>query len=78
MLLAYQNKKLNTTENNQSSILGKGAFTPCIIFQASFGKMFDGLVCLLFNDFELSAFWDPSVLIYHKVNRKCLEDSVAL
>jgi hypothetical protein len=41
VLPTYQNKKLNTTENNQSSVLhclGKGAFTPCIIFQASFEK----------------------------------------
>lgn len=82
VLSTDQNKKLNTTGNDQSSLLhclGKGTFrTHCIIFQAGFGRIFDGLVCLLFCDFVWSAFWDSSVTICHKVNRKCLDDSVAL
>lgn len=76
------NKKPNTTKNNQSSLLrclGKGTFRiHCIIVQAGFGRIFCGLVCLLFYDFVWSAFWGPNVMICHKVNRKCLEDSVAL
>lgn len=82
VLSTDRNKKSNTTKNNQSSLLhclGKGTFrTHCIIFQAGFGRIFYGLVCLLFYDFVQSAFWDPSVMICHRVNRKCLEDSVAL
>lgn len=76
------NKKLNTAKNNQSSLLrslGKGTFrTHFIMFQAGFGRICYGLVCLLFYDFVWSAFWDPSVMICRMVNRKCLEDSVAL
>jgi hypothetical protein len=46
-----RNKKLNTTENNQSSLLhclGKETFrTHCIIFQVGFGRIVDGLLVVL-------------------------------
>jgi len=55
VLSTDRNKKRNTTENNWSSLLhcfGKGTFRiHCVIFQAGFGRIFDGLVCLLFYDF---------------------------